>query len=170
MRKDSDEAGGGSGGARVVWGSVRGVTGAGPKPGPAPVLRFEQYIPHPPAAVWRALTEPDLLATWWAAGEVRPVLGHRFTLARGSWGVQPCEVTAVEPERLLEFHFAEGVLDTTITWRLEPENEGTRLYLVHAGFDLDSLNGRLAYSGMGNGWPHVLNSIERALDAVSAKS
>jgi uncharacterized protein YndB with AHSA1/START domain len=120
--------------------------------------------------VWRALTDPDLLALWWARGDVRPIVGHRFALDMGAWGVQPCEVTAVDPERLLEYHFAEGVLDTTITWRLEPEDEGTRLYLVHAGFDLDSLQGRLAYSGMGNGWPHILNGVESALDAVSARS
>ncbi|HET9168593.1 MAG TPA: SRPBCC domain-containing protein [Actinospica sp.] len=148
-----------------------GLTGAGPRPGPPPVLRFDLHIPHPPSAVWRALTDPDLLALWWASGDVRAQVGHRFTLDMGpSWGVQPCEVTAVEPERLLEYHFAEGVLDTRIVWRLEPEDEGTRLYLTHAGFDLDSRQGRLAYSGMGNGWPHVLNGIERALDAVTARS
>jgi uncharacterized protein YndB with AHSA1/START domain len=163
-----------AGGARVGDARVniggRLLTGVGPRPGPPPVLRFDQYVPHPPAAVWRALTDADLLAHWWASGDVRAVVGHRFTLDLGAWGVQPCEVTAVEPERLLEYHFAEGVLDTTITWRLEPENDGTRLHLVHGGFDLDSLQGRLAYAGMGNGWPHVLNGVERALDAVSARS
>ena len=174
MSKDTENGVGrgeirGGSGTRVVWGSVQGISGAGPRPGPPPVLRFDQYIPHPTTAVWRALTDPDLLPLWWAGGDVRPEVGHRFTLAMGNWGVQPCEVTAVDPERLLEFHFAEGVLDTTITWRIEPEDDGTRLYLVHAGFELDSLQGRLVYSGMGNGWPHVLNGIERALDAASAK-
>jgi uncharacterized protein YndB with AHSA1/START domain len=169
MSKDTDSYG--AGGGRNRGRSARdGLTGAGPRPGPPPVLRFDQHIPHPPSAVWRALTDPELLALWWASGDVRPVVGHRFTLDMGAWGTQPCEVTAVEPERLLEYHFAEGVLDTRIIWRLEPEDDGTRLQLVHAGFDLDSLQGRLAYSGMGNGWPHILNGIERALDAVSARS
>ena len=148
----------------------RGSAGAGPRPGPAPVLRFDKYVPHPPTAVWRALTEPGLLALWWAPGEVKAEVGHRFTLDMGDWGKQPCEVTAVEPERLLEYHFAQGVLDTTITWRIEPEDEGTRLYLEHAGFDLDSPMGRQAYAGMGNGWPHVLNGVERALDAIGAEA
>lgn len=180
MNKDTDSRGvGGVGGRESMGGGRVGdarvgiggrLTGAGPRPGPPPVLRFDQHVPHPPGAVWRALTDPDLLALWWARGDVRPIVGHRFALDMGAWGVQPCEVTAVDPERLLEYHFAEGVLDTTITWRLEPEDEGTRLYLVHAGFDLDSLQGRLAYSGMGNGWPHILNGVESALDAVSARS
>lgn len=102
------------------------------------VINCEQFIPHPPAAVWKALTDPDLHARWWAAGDVRPVVGHRFTLDMGKWGLQPCEVLTVEPERLLRYSFASGTLDTTITWRLRSEGTGTRLFLEHAGFDLDS--------------------------------
>jgi uncharacterized protein YndB with AHSA1/START domain len=130
-----------------------------------PVLRFEQYIAHPPAAVWHALTDPGLHAKWWAAGDVKAEPGHRFTLDMGAWGHQECEVTAVEPERLLAYRFGSGVLDTTITWRLEPQGTGTLLHLEHAGFDLESPLGRQAYSGMGNGWPHVLGRIEPVLDA-----
>jgi uncharacterized protein YndB with AHSA1/START domain len=127
------------------------------------VIRIDQFLPHPPARVWAALTDPALHARWWAAGDVRPVVGHRFTLDMGSWGQQPCEVLAVEPERLLSYSFAPGTLDSTITWRLEPEGEGTRLFLEHAGFDLESPLGRQAFEGMGRGWPGVLGRIGRAL-------
>lgn len=128
-----------------------------------PVLRFEQYIAHPPTAVWRALTDPELHAKWWAPGDVQAVVGHRFTLDMGDWGRQPCEVTAVETERLLAYRFSAGALDTIITWELEPQGAGTLLHLVHTGFDLESPMGRQAYAGMGNGWPHVLNRLEPTL-------
>jgi uncharacterized protein YndB with AHSA1/START domain len=52
----------------------------------------------------------------------------------GPWVQQPCEVLAVEPERLLGYSSAPGTLDTTITRRLEPEDGGTRLHLEHDGF------------------------------------
>ncbi|GAB2725441.1 SRPBCC domain-containing protein [Kitasatospora kifunensis] len=116
--------------------------------------------------VWKALTDPDLHARWWAAGDVRPVVGHRFTLDMGPWGQQACEVLAVEPERLLRYSFAPGSLDTTITWQLHPEGAGTRLFLEHAGFDLDSPLGKAAFEGMGRGWPDVLGRIEPALAAA----
>jgi uncharacterized protein YndB with AHSA1/START domain len=125
----------------------------------APELHFDRLLPQPPAAVWAALTSPELLARWWAAGDIKPLVGHRFTLDMGPWGAQPCEITAVEPERLLVYRFAAGTLDTVLTWTLAPEGSGTRLRLVHSGFDLDSPMGRQAYHGMGNGWPSVLDRL-----------
>jgi uncharacterized protein YndB with AHSA1/START domain len=66
------------------------------------------------------------------------------------------------------YSFAPGTLDSTITWRLSPESSGTRLYLEHAGFDLESPLGKMAYEGMGGGWPAVLERIAPALDALVA--
>jgi len=127
------------------------------------LIKLTQFIPHPPAKVWSALTDPGLHAKWWAAGDVRPIVGHRFTLDMGPWGQQPCEVLAVEPEKLLSYSFAPGTLNTTITWRLQAEGRGTRLSLEHKGFDLDSPLGKNAFHGMGNGWPNVLSRMESAL-------
>lgn len=134
-------------------------------------IRLERVYPHPPAAVWRALTEPELHARWWAAGDVRAVVGHRFALDMGKWGQQPCEVLAVEPERLFSYRFATGTLDTTVTWQLVPEGDGaTRLTLTHAGFDLDSPLARAAFEGMGAGWPGVLERLAAALQVVVFRS
>lgn len=130
-------------------------------------IRCDQFIPHPPAAVWRVLTDPDLHARWWAPGDVRPVVGHRFTLDMGQWGHQPCEVLEVDPERLLRYSFAEGSLDSTITWSLHPEGSGTRLFLVHEGFDLGSPMGRTALEGMGRGWPGLLRRVETILTGAN---
>ena len=127
------------------------------------LIQLTRFIPHPPAKVWAALTDPEIHAQWWAAGDVRAVLGHRFTLDMGPWGLQPCEVIAVEPERLLSYSFAPGTLDTTITWRLAAEGEGTRLSLEHRGFDLESPLGKAAFHGMGNGWPGVISRLEEVL-------
>ncbi|GAA4605765.1 uncharacterized protein YndB with AHSA1/START domain [Actinoplanes octamycinicus] len=128
-------------------------------------IECDQFIAKPPAAVWRALTEPELLARWWAKGDIKPVVGHRFTLDMGAWGEQPCEILEVDPERLLRYTFAEETLDTTITWRLEPEGDGTRLFLTHAGFDPGSPMGRTALDGMGAGWPGILTRMaETAAD------
>lgn len=123
------------------------------------LIQLSEYIPHAPARVWQGLTDPTLHAHWWAPGDVKAELGHRFTLDMRAWGQQPCEVIAVEPERLLAYTFAPGTLDTTITWRLEPEGAGTRLLFEQKGFDLDSPLGKTAFQGMGGGWPGILKRI-----------
>ncbi len=134
-----------------------------------PVIRLERFLPQPPATVWRALTEPELQRRWWAAGDVRPVVGHRFTMDMGRWGEQACEVLEVEPERRLRYAFATGTLDTTITFDLAPAAGGTHLTFTHEGFDLDAPLGRTALEGMAQGWPRVLDKLAAALEEVGAR-
>ena len=128
-------------------------------------IQLDHLYAHPPAAVWKALTDPALHARWWAAGDVRAVVGHRFELDMGPWGKQPCEVLAVEPERLLRYRFATTSLDTIITWRLVPEGAGTRLHLTQEGFDLDSPMSKRAFEGMKPGWPKILVRLGEVIAA-----
>ncbi|MFF5079861.1 SRPBCC domain-containing protein [Actinoplanes sp. NPDC000266] len=53
---------------------------------------------------------------------------------------------------------ARALTEPTITWRLEPEGSGTRLFLVHGGFVPDSM----PLHGMGKGWLGLLRRIEAA--------
>lgn len=129
-------------------------------------IRVEHLYRHPPAAVWRALTDPALHARWWAAGDVRPVVGHRFSLDMGKWGQQACEVVEVQPERLIRYRFATGTLDTTISWQLTAVADGTRLTLIHEGFDLDSPMAKQAFEGMKPGWPGILQRLGIVLDGA----
>lgn len=66
----------------------------------------------------------------------------------GHWGKVACQVIEVEPERRLVFTFDVW----TITWRLEAEGTGTRMFLEQAGIDLDDPKGRYAFESMGRGW------------------
>jgi len=129
------------------------------------IIQLTRLIQSPPSKVWIALTDPTIHAKWWAAGDVRAVVGHRFTLDMGQWGLQPCEVLAVEHEKLLSYSFAQGTLHTTITWRLSIEDGGTRLSLEYKGFDLDSPLGKTAFHEMSNGWPSVIDRLEKGLPA-----
>ncbi|MFV0526475.1 MAG: SRPBCC domain-containing protein [Acidimicrobiales bacterium] len=115
---------------------------------PTNTVSVEQYVARPPRQVWSALTDPALVAAWWAPGDIAAAVGHRFTLEMPGWGRVPCEVVeAVEPECLV-YTFA----DWTLTWRLVREGSGTRLTLDHSGFDLDNPQHRFAFDNMGPGW------------------
>ena len=97
--------------------------------------------------------------------------GHRFTFATkpipnaGFDGTIACRVLDIDEERLLRISWGGGGLDTTVTWRLVPEGHGTRLFIEHAGFDLDDPANEFAFRGMGSGWrTNVIRSLLRALD------
>jgi uncharacterized protein YndB with AHSA1/START domain len=75
-----------------------------------------------------------------------------------------CEVLEVEPERKLSIRWGP---QWTVTWRLEPEGTGTRLFLSHEGFDPDDEFQRVSRRIMGGGWrSHVPRALARLLDSL----
>ncbi|MBI3180524.1 MAG: SRPBCC domain-containing protein [Myxococcales bacterium] len=70
-------------------------------------------LPHPPAKVWRALTEPELLAKWLMANDLRLAVGHRFTLKQEPtpwWdGMVHCEVLEIEPPKRIRTSWRRGL-------------------------------------------------------------
>lgn len=139
----------------------------------------ESELRHPPEKVWRALTEPDLIASWLMPNDFQPKVGHRFTLrtrpAPGFDGIVHCEVLAVEPQRRLSYSWRGGSperrgygaeLDTVVTWTLEPlPDGGTRLRLDHDGF---TANQDPTFNILKQGWAMgVVPSLGRLLDGMA---
>jgi uncharacterized protein YndB with AHSA1/START domain len=44
------------------------------------VLRVEEVLPCPADRVWRALTDPDLIARWLMPNDFKLEAGHRFAI------------------------------------------------------------------------------------------
>ncbi|MFB6393843.1 SRPBCC domain-containing protein [Polymorphospora lycopeni] len=42
-------------------------------------IHTDAFLSHPPEKVWRALTDPDLVAAWLMPNTFEPRVGHRFT-------------------------------------------------------------------------------------------
>ena len=133
-------------------------------------IRVEKRMAHSPAKVWAYLTDPALLEKWWAPNDILPEVGHRFHFDMGQWGKQPCEILAVDPGYFLSYSFAPGTLDTTVSWKLAPDGEGTLLEMVHEGFDLDSPMAKAAFDGMSQGWPGVLDKFAARMDDVDVEA
>ncbi|HEV7899325.1 MAG TPA: SRPBCC domain-containing protein [Planosporangium sp.] len=137
-------------------------------------IHADQYLAHPPARVWRALTDPDRMARWLMPNDFKLETGHRFTFRTTPMpkvdfdGVVNCEVLEFEPDRMLRISWAGGNLDTTATWKLVPEGHGTRLFVEHAGFHLDDAAQEFAFRNMGSGWRSgPFRSLEKLLDELS---
>jgi uncharacterized protein YndB with AHSA1/START domain len=62
-------------------------------------------------------------------------------------------VLEVDPPHRFVYTFTAA---WTLTWRLEPEGSGTRVFLEHTGFDLSDKRMAEAFDRMGPGWRDVV--------------
>lgn len=143
-------------------------------------IHVDQFLPYAPARVWKALTDPDMLARWLMPNDFKLEIGHRFTFQAAPIpsvkfdGTAHCEVLDFEVERRLCISWVgwgENGLNSTVLWRLEPEGNGTHLFLEHAGFDHNNPLQSLAYRMMSTGWQGLVSSsIARVLEEDAALS
>ncbi len=126
------------------------------KTGPAQTesITFDFDLNHSPQKVWRAITDPVLLAEW-----LLPVVN--LTLAPGAaftfttqphpgWdGTVNCRMLEIEAQRKLSYTWVVGDMDTVVTFTLTPTASGTRLSLVQSGFKPDQ---KQNFAGARYGW------------------
>ncbi len=139
-------------------------------------IRRELQIPQPREQVWRAITDSATLAEWMFPNDMEPRLGHRFTFhvppnpKVGFEGMQVhCEVLECEPPSRLAFSWTAGALaDSRVSFRLEPDGEGTRLFFEHAGFDVSQTWGNQAFKGAEYGWAKMLGQLPAVVAGLVA--
>jgi uncharacterized protein YndB with AHSA1/START domain len=119
----------------------------------------EREISHAPEKIWRALTQPHLIAEWLMQNDFKPVVGHRFDF-RADWGSVGCEVLEIEPNRSLSYTWAAYGLESVVTWTLTPTPTGTHLRMEQAGFRADQ---QQAFQGAKFGWQKFFANLEQVL-------
>jgi uncharacterized protein YndB with AHSA1/START domain len=137
-------------------------------------ITVDQFLPHPPATVWRAITEPELIARWLMPNDFKLEVGRKFTFqgfpmpAAGFGGTGHSEVLDFEPEKMLRIAWRAApddlsTLDSTVTFTLAAEGTGTRLFLVHEGFNPGDPYQAAAQRIMSGGWAGALAKIPGAV-------
>lgn len=119
----------------------------------------EREIAYPPQKIWRALTQPHLIAEWLMKTDFQPVVGQAFKLT-GDWGSVDCRVTELEPETSLAYTWDAMGLESVVTWTLTPTPAGTHLRMEQTGFRPDQ---QQAYNGAKFGWQKFFASLEQLL-------
>lgn len=142
---------------------------------------IEEVLRHPPAKVWRALTSGELMGRWLMPPTgFAPVEGTRFTFhttPAGEWdGTIRCEVLEVIEGERLAYAWRGGhignqgygsLLDTVVTFTLEPADGGTRLSVVHSGFVVP--RNQTAYRNMSEGWRKVVGRLDQLASETPTK-
>lgn len=131
----------------------------------APDIRtvtIERDFPHPPERLWRALTQPELLAEWLMASDFAPIPGHAFRFT-ADWGGVDGTVEAIEPNRRLRYTWNAFGLESTVTWTLTPSATGTTLRMDQTGFRRHQSQ---AFHGAQAGWHNFYGQLEQLLDRM----
>jgi len=117
-------------------------------------ISFEFDLQHSPEKVWRALTDPVLLAEWLLpVVDLKLERGAAFTFktqAYPGWdGTVNCRLVEIEARRKLSYAWSVPFLDIVVTFTLTPTASGTRLSLVQSGFKPDQ---KREFGGARYGW------------------
>jgi uncharacterized protein YndB with AHSA1/START domain len=135
-------------------------------------LTFEFELQHSPEKVWRALTDPALLAEW-----LLPVVdlkldpGAAFAFKRppmpGWDGTVHCRLLEIEAHRKLSYTWVVGDIDTVVTFMLTPMASGTHLSLVQSGF---RSNQKQNFGGARYGWRMMGDKLVDLLEKIGSPS
>jgi uncharacterized protein YndB with AHSA1/START domain len=122
-------------------------------------LSLEFDLAHAPEKVWRALTDPVLLAEWllpvvdFNPHKLEPGAAFTFkTQPYPGWdGTVSCRLLEIEAHRKLSYTWSVPFLDTVVTFTLMPTGggAGTRLTIVQSGFKPDQ---KREFGGARYGW------------------
>ncbi len=141
---------------------------------PTKSIVVERTMPHPPAKVWRVLTQQATIEQWLMKNDFELAVGHRFNLRSqpmNGWnGIADCEVLEVEPLKRLVYSWcghgeqAATGINSVVTWTLTPTpGGGTHLHMEHAGFRPSDEG---FYKGASHGWPLMIAAVEGLAGAL----
>lgn len=141
------------------------------EPSQSDSISFEFDLHHAPEKVWRALTDPVLLAEWLLpAIDLKLEKGAAFTLKTQPYrdwdGIVNCRFVEIEAQRKLSYTWVVGDMniDTVVTFTLTPTASGTRVSLVQAGFKPDQ---KQAFGGARYGWNLMGGKLVDVLARIS---
>jgi uncharacterized protein YndB with AHSA1/START domain len=142
-----------------------------------PSLTMSRRLKAPPAAVFEALTNPQVLARWFGSGapetkviEIEPRVGGAYHFGFTGMGGERNDVLGVfkevsPVERLVfSWHWkSTPERESQVTVQIAPDGAGSNLTLLHEHFyDEDARNAHQM------GWTYGLDQLQAVVEAATA--
>lgn len=111
-------------------------------------LRFERWLPHPVETVWTAITDPSERARWMGPTTIEPRQGGHIDMVPAD-PPAPVDakrmtgrITVWDPPHVFEHEWNQRIVEPgVVRYELHPENDGTRLLLIHRGLGVRNAGG-----------------------------
>ena len=118
---------------------------------------------HPIDVVWNAISNADELSAWFIQADFKAEVGYQYTFTSNEDGCVPItgEVKNAHPYTLIYTWIVEGTnVETTVSWKLEAIDGGTKLYLEHTGIsNYDGENAVTMFESFNGGWDNCINGL-----------
>lgn len=128
------------------------------------VIKKEHLFNHPIDKVWGAISRAEEISIWFIKADFKAEKGYQYTFTaseeKGCLTITG-EVKKSDPYELsYTWVVQDTTTETTVTWRLESINEGTKLYLEHSG--ISNYGGETAvkmFESFNGGWSNCVNEL-----------
>lgn len=131
---------------------------------------------HPIDKVWKAITEAEEISTWFLQTDFKAEQGYQYTFSHegddGDCTTINGEVLKVNPKTVLVYTWiVEGTnVETTVSWKLKANQEGTALVLEHSGIANypDNETAVAMFKSFSSGWDNCVKDLDNHLTTVNA--
>ena len=128
------------------------------------VIKKEQLFNHPIDTIWNAITKSEEISTWFIRADFKAEKGYQYTFTasedKGCLTITG-EVKNSDPYTLIYTWIVENTTaETTVSWKLEPTENGTKLYLEHSGISNYAGDTAVAmFESFNGGWDNCINQL-----------
>ena len=135
------------------------------------IIKREILIHAELAKVWEHISDPKKIAGWLMPNDFEERIGKAFSLDCNEHGIISCVVKEIVPSRKLVYSFESKAtkVETLVTFTLTPEEGGTRVTLIHSGWDALPPEEQGVSELFGEGWGGALQQLQAQIASVKDK-
>ncbi len=132
------------------------------------VIIKEHVFDHPIDMVWKAISRAEEISAWFIQADFKAEKGYHYTFTASE--EQNCtqitgEVLQADPYTLVYTWIVQNTnTETTVSWQLQQEQNGTRLVLKHSGIsnypEKSAVN---MFNNFTSGWEHCILELSAYL-------
>ncbi len=135
------------------------------------VITKERVFNQPIEKVWNAISVGEEISAWFIKADFKAEKGYRYTFTaseeNGCVNITG-EIKKSDPYTLSYTWIVDGTTaETTVTWKLEPVDSGTKLLLEHSG--ISNYEGDTAikmFESFSGGWINCMDLLDNYVNTT----
>ena len=125
-------------------------------------IELEHFYPHPVSNVWDAISKQEAISTWFIQADFQAEEGYGYTFTHEQTTITGTVLKASPPSELT-YTWVVGGVETTVSWMLSAQENGTLLKLIHTGIEKYGESAAVMFGNFEGGWNNCIAELESYL-------